>query len=159
MNLEEELKDELKGVNVPKPDSQVQEALAKLREGTKEGLSPRDHYDLGVAYMNMGLVDDAVREFNRAKEDGDDGEAAAVPWPRPALRRRAPAKKGSVLPKKAPLRRSPRRRRAAPEGRRQEGRRCREEGSRQPPKKPAARRRPLKKPAAKNAPRREGKKR
>ncbi len=101
VNLENELKDELKGVKVPNPDSQVQEALAKLREGTKEGLSPRDHYDLGVAYMNMGLVDDAVREFNRAKDDGGTTpEAAAEAVAKASAPEARPAK--LVLPKKAP---------------------------------------------------------
>ncbi|HZI09203.1 MAG TPA: class I tRNA ligase family protein, partial [Myxococcus sp.] len=56
-------------------DPQVEDALARLREGTKEGLSPSDHHDLGVAYMSMGLVDDAMREFNRAKEGGDARES------------------------------------------------------------------------------------
>ncbi|MEW5740944.1 MAG: valine--tRNA ligase, partial [Myxococcota bacterium] len=76
VNLEEELKEELSAVSVPAPDQQVKEALDKLREGTKEGLTSRDRYDLGVAYMNMGLVDDAVREFNKAKE-GEEGATGA----------------------------------------------------------------------------------
>ena len=68
VNLGEELKAELDEVHVASgPDAQVTEALEKLREGTKEGLTSRDHTDLGVAYMSMGLVDDAVREFNAAK--------------------------------------------------------------------------------------------
>ncbi|MCA2979027.1 MAG: valine--tRNA ligase, partial [Myxococcaceae bacterium] len=81
------------GVVVPAdPDQQVREALDKLREGTKEGLSSQDHRDLGVAYMNMGLVDDAVREFNAAQA----GEATEPPERRvkaPSARP-APAKPG-----------------------------------------------------------------
>jgi valyl-tRNA synthetase len=53
-----------------------------LREGTKEGLSAQDHRDLGVAYMNMGLVDDAVREFTAAKSG--DKKAA-----RPSAKKRS----------------------------------------------------------------------
>ncbi|MHB8877009.1 MAG: valine--tRNA ligase [Myxococcaceae bacterium] len=69
VDLSAELRGELDEVTLPGgPDPQVNEALKKLREGTKEGLSPADHYDLGVAYMGMGLVDDAVREFNAAKK-------------------------------------------------------------------------------------------
>ncbi|MFZ5470091.1 MAG: valine--tRNA ligase [Myxococcota bacterium] len=69
VDLSHDLKGDLEGVKVPEHvDPQVAEALKKLREGTKEGLSSSDHYDLGVAYMGMGLVDDAVREFNEAKK-------------------------------------------------------------------------------------------
>ncbi|MFY1829374.1 valine--tRNA ligase [Myxococcus fulvus] len=79
IDLGQELKGEMGGDEgqVPQTDPQVQDALAKLREGTKEGLSPSDHHDLGVAYMSMGLVDDAMREFGKAKEGGDGREAPA----------------------------------------------------------------------------------
>ncbi len=99
VNLGEELKEELKGVKVAETDQQVKEALDKLREGTKEGLSSRDHYDLGVAYMNMGLVDDAVREFNEAKK----GEPSA-PVKKPAAKRAGVKKKAAprATTKKAP---------------------------------------------------------
>jgi valyl-tRNA synthetase len=73
VNLGDELKTELSEVSLAMPDDQVKEALDKLREGTKEGLSAQDHRDLGVAYMNMGLVDEAVREFNAANENTVDG--------------------------------------------------------------------------------------
>ncbi|MFZ5444320.1 MAG: valine--tRNA ligase [Myxococcota bacterium] len=89
VNLGEDLKEELAGVKVAETDQQVKEALDKLREGTKEGLSSRDHYDLGVAYMNMGLVDDAVREFNAAKTEPAAGGDA-----------KKPAKASKVAPKK-----------------------------------------------------------
>ncbi|MBL9038269.1 MAG: class I tRNA ligase family protein, partial [Archangium sp.] len=104
MNLGEELKAELSQVNVSGPDEQVKEALDKLREGTKEGLSPRDHMDLGVAYMNMGLVDDAVREFNAAKTDGEGDRPTAKKAP-PA--KRAPAKKVAAKKKPAPTKKKP----------------------------------------------------
>ncbi|TQF12512.1 valine--tRNA ligase [Myxococcus llanfairpwllgwyngyllgogerychwyrndrobwllllantysiliogogogochensis] len=78
VDLGQELKGEMGDEGrVPEEDPQVQDALAKLREGTKEGLSPTDHHDLGVAYMSMGLVDDAMREFGKAKEGGDSREAPA----------------------------------------------------------------------------------
>ncbi|GMU61557.1 MAG: valine--tRNA ligase [Myxococcaceae bacterium] len=103
VNLEEELKEELSAVSVPAPDQQVKEALDKLREGTKEGLTSRDRYDLGVAYMNMGLVDDAVREFNKAKEGGgaqgaDEAAAAAqgAPGKKGASAKKTPAKKAAA---------------------------------------------------------------
>ncbi len=74
VDLGQELKGDLENVPAPKDvDPQVKTALEKLREGTKEGLSASDHYDLGVAYMGMGLVDDAVREFNEAKKPEKKG--------------------------------------------------------------------------------------
>lgn len=91
VNLEEELKEELSGVSVPAPDQQVKEALDKLREGTKEGLSSRDYYDLGVAYINMGLVDDAVREFNAAKKG--PGSRAGNAKPKAGAKKKAAAAK------------------------------------------------------------------
>ncbi|MBU8897863.1 valine--tRNA ligase [Corallococcus sp. M34] len=100
VDLGQELKGELEAASTREPtaaaaDPQVQEALHKLREGTKEGLSAADHHDLGVAYMSMGLVDDAMREFDRAKESGDAREA-------PAPKKAAPAKKKvSAEPKPA----------------------------------------------------------
>ncbi len=96
VNLGEELKEELSGLRVQETDQQVTEALQKLREGTKEGLSSRDHYDLGVAYMNMGLVDDAVREFNAAKKGEPKGKKPAAKKkaaaPAPVAKKKAKAK-------------------------------------------------------------------
>jgi valyl-tRNA synthetase len=106
VNLTEDLKEELAGVKVQETDNQVKEALEKLREGTKEGLSSRDHYDLGVAYMNMGLVDDAVREFNEAKKGDEPAKKPeAVKKPAPTnkvtpARKAAPAKKPAPAKKK-----------------------------------------------------------
>ncbi len=101
VNLVEELKAELSEMTVPagEPDQQVREALDKLREGTKEGLSSQDHRDLGVAYMNMGLVDDAVREFNAAKEEEKPAKKKAPVAPKKAAPKKAVAKK-KPAPKK-----------------------------------------------------------
>jgi valyl-tRNA synthetase len=132
VDLRDELKEELSGVSVPAPDNQVKEALDKLREGTKEGLTSRDRYDLGVAFMNMGLVDDAVREFNKAKE----GEAPGATAP---AGKKAPAKKPEVKKspaKKPAAKRAPAKKPAAKKA---------------PPKKPAAKKRPAGKPQARKA--------
>ena len=104
VNLGEELKEELSGLRVQETDKQVTEALQKLREGTKEGLTSRDHRDLGVAYMSMGLVDDAVREFNAAKEEEPKEKKAA-----PAAKKKAApvAKKKVVAKKAAPKKKAP----------------------------------------------------
>ncbi|AFE10628.1 valyl-tRNA synthetase [Corallococcus coralloides DSM 2259] len=97
VNLGQELKGEIEAEEAAQEpqaaDPVVEEALNKLREGTKEGLSAADHHDLGVAYMSMGLVDDAMREFDRAKEGGDTREA---PEGSAAPVKKAPAKKASA---------------------------------------------------------------
>lgn len=50
----------------------VEEVFAKFKEGVAQQVPADDtqsHYDLGVAYKEMGLVDDAIREFGVAAED------------------------------------------------------------------------------------------
>jgi tetratricopeptide (TPR) repeat protein len=50
----------------------VEEVFAKFKEGVAKQIGADDaqsHYDLGVAYKEMGLVDDAVREFDTAARD------------------------------------------------------------------------------------------
>jgi valyl-tRNA synthetase len=104
VDLASELRGDLEQVKVPQQvDPQVKDALEKLREGTKEGLSPSDHYDLGVAYMGMGLVDDAVREFNNAKKrpakakaNGKKSAPAAKTAPKPTVAKAAVAKPSSA---------------------------------------------------------------
>ncbi|MBX7112732.1 MAG: valine--tRNA ligase [Myxococcaceae bacterium] len=106
IDLGEELKEELAQVTVAAPDAQVKEALDKLREGTKEGLSSKDHYDLGVAYMGMGLVDDAVREFTVAKK-GDEVPAAKKSAPGAAPKAAVAVKKGKAPAKPAAKKAAP----------------------------------------------------
>lgn len=50
----------------------VEEVFAKFKEGVAKQISVDDaqsHYDLGVAYKEMGLIDDAIREFETAARD------------------------------------------------------------------------------------------
>ncbi len=101
VDLGAELKSELAQVKVPRTDPQVEQALEKLREGTKEGLSPKDHYDLGVAYMEMGLVDDAVREFNESKKKPARRAAAKPQAAAKRPKKAAPAKRGAAVGSKA----------------------------------------------------------
>lgn len=52
----------------------VEEVFAKFKEGVSKQVSDTDsqsHYDLGVAYKEMGLVKDAVREFELAARDAE----------------------------------------------------------------------------------------
>jgi tetratricopeptide (TPR) repeat protein len=50
----------------------VEEVFAKFKEGVARQIGADDaqsHYDLGVAYKEMALLDDAVREFDTAARD------------------------------------------------------------------------------------------
>jgi tetratricopeptide (TPR) repeat protein len=50
----------------------VEEVFAKFKEGVKSQIDDTDgqaHYDLGVAYKEMGLIDDAISEFKIAARD------------------------------------------------------------------------------------------
>ena len=50
----------------------VEEVFAKFKEGVAKQLDDNDgqaHYDLGVAYKEMGLLDDAINEFKVAAKD------------------------------------------------------------------------------------------
>jgi tetratricopeptide (TPR) repeat protein len=50
----------------------VEEVFAKFKEGVAKQIGADDaqsHYDLGVAYKEMGLIEDAVREFDTAAND------------------------------------------------------------------------------------------
>ncbi|HEX8790264.1 MAG TPA: tetratricopeptide repeat protein [Polyangiaceae bacterium] len=56
----------------PQEQVDVEEVFAKFKEGVAKQIGVDDaqsHYDLGVAYKEMGLVDDAVREFETAARD------------------------------------------------------------------------------------------
>jgi valyl-tRNA synthetase len=96
VDLASDLRAELEAVNVEGMDAQVREALDKLRDGTRD-LSPADRYDLGVAYMNMGLVDDAVREFNAARK-GAGRDAKKAPARKPAAKKPAAKKPAAKKP-------------------------------------------------------------
>jgi tetratricopeptide (TPR) repeat protein len=50
----------------------VEEVFAKFKEGVAKQIDVDDaqsHYDLGVAYKEMALLDDAIREFDTASRD------------------------------------------------------------------------------------------
>jgi tetratricopeptide (TPR) repeat protein len=58
----------------------VEEVFAKFKEGVAKQISDDDgqaHYDLGVAYKEMGLVDDSLSEFTIAARDP---KRACVCW-------------------------------------------------------------------------------
>ena len=66
--------DEAAGAGVEQPNEQidVEEVFAKFKEGVRAQVSETDsatHYDLGLAYREMGLLSDAIDEFELAATD------------------------------------------------------------------------------------------
>jgi tetratricopeptide (TPR) repeat protein len=60
------------GGGAPVDQVDVEEVFEKFKAGVAEQIDVDDaqsHYDLGVAYKEMGLVDDALREFEVASRD------------------------------------------------------------------------------------------
>ena len=52
----------------------VEEIVASFKQGVAENLSPEDfdtHYNLGIAYREMGLIDEAIGEFEIAIKSPD----------------------------------------------------------------------------------------
>lgn len=71
--LEEELKEEKKEVTIPsQAEPTLEEVFEQFKAGVQQTLSPEDydtHYNLGIAYKEMGLVDEAIAEFQIACKD------------------------------------------------------------------------------------------
>ena len=60
------------GFGAPQQEVDVDQVFAKFKEGVSAQVSESDsstHYDLGVAYKEMGLLRDAIREFELAARD------------------------------------------------------------------------------------------
>jgi tetratricopeptide (TPR) repeat protein len=76
-DLAAELRDELSGISVPhRPSSTEEQSLDDIFEEFKKGVEEQavkedtdTHYNLGVAYKEMGLLDDAIAEFIMTPED------------------------------------------------------------------------------------------
>ncbi len=59
---------------MPEPvlDNEVLEIFQEFKKGLEKELSDEDsetHYNLGIAYKEMGLIDDAIKEFQTSKND------------------------------------------------------------------------------------------
>jgi valyl-tRNA synthetase len=83
----------------PEVDPKLAGDVLHIAKGEKS-LTAKDHYDLGVAYMGMGLVDAAVREFNQAKPK-HAGEEDNEPARKPRLPKRVPVSKAALRAAKA----------------------------------------------------------
>lgn len=69
--LAEELEDDLGGEPEPEIPSEytVEDVFEEFKRGVDKHISEEDsdtHYDLGIAYREMGLIDDAISEFRIA---------------------------------------------------------------------------------------------
>jgi tetratricopeptide (TPR) repeat protein len=56
----------------PELDNDVLEIFEEFKKGLEKELGDEDsetHYNLGIAYKEMGLVDDAIKEFQTSKND------------------------------------------------------------------------------------------
>ncbi len=76
-DLASELRDDLSGIAVPDQSAAAKEqSLDEIFEEFKRGVEQSTfedvdtHYNLGVAYKEMGLLDDAIAEFNLPTEGG-----------------------------------------------------------------------------------------
>ncbi|HUI44818.1 MAG TPA: tetratricopeptide repeat protein [Nitrospirota bacterium] len=73
-DLASELRDELSGVAVPARPTAKEQSLDEIFEEFKRGVEQSTnedvdtHYNLGVAYKEMGLLDDAIAEFSLTPE-------------------------------------------------------------------------------------------
>ena len=53
-------------------DSDVMEIFSEFKKGLEKELEEEDyetHYNLGIAYKEMGLIDDAIREFQTSRKN------------------------------------------------------------------------------------------
>jgi tetratricopeptide (TPR) repeat protein len=71
--LEEDLSEEKKEMALPpQVEPTLEEVFQQFKQGVQQTLSPEDydtHYNLGIAYKEMGLVDEAISEFQIACKD------------------------------------------------------------------------------------------
>ncbi len=66
--------DIIEAEDVPEPvfDSDVMEVFDEFKKGLEKELGDEDsetHYNLGIAYKEMGLLDDAIKEFQTSRKD------------------------------------------------------------------------------------------
>lgn len=71
--LEEDMSEEKKEMALPpQVEPTLEEVFQQFKQGVQQTLSPEDydtHYNLGIAYKEMGLVDEAISEFQIACKD------------------------------------------------------------------------------------------
>jgi tetratricopeptide (TPR) repeat protein len=70
--LEEELEQEEATVSLSDEEQSLEEIFREFKKGVEQQLDSEDydtHYNLGIAYKEMGLIDEAIGEFQLASKD------------------------------------------------------------------------------------------
>ncbi len=70
--LESELSDDSEVVNLSEEEQSLEEIFKEFKKGVEQQLDSEDydtHYNLGIAYKEMGLIDEAIGEFQLASKD------------------------------------------------------------------------------------------
>ncbi len=70
--LEEELPQEEEQVSLADEEQSLEDIFREFKKGVEQQLDSEDydtHYNLGIAYKEMGLIDEAIGEFQLASKD------------------------------------------------------------------------------------------
>jgi pilus assembly protein FimV len=70
--LESELEDDGDEVSLSEEEQSLEEIFKEFKKGVEQQLDSEDydtHYNLGIAYKEMGLIDEAIGEFQLASKD------------------------------------------------------------------------------------------
>lgn len=70
--LESELNDDSEVVSLSDEEQSLEEIFKEFKKGVEQQLDSEDydtHYNLGIAYKEMGLIDEAIGEFQLASKD------------------------------------------------------------------------------------------
>jgi tetratricopeptide (TPR) repeat protein len=70
--LEHELEEESEEVSLSEEEQSLEEIFKEFKKGVEQQLDSEDydtHYNLGIAYKEMGLIDEAIGEFQLASKD------------------------------------------------------------------------------------------
>ncbi|HEX9459187.1 MAG TPA: tetratricopeptide repeat protein [Thermoanaerobaculia bacterium] len=70
--LESELEEESEEVSLSEEEQSLEEIFKEFKKGVEQQLDSEDydtHYNLGIAYKEMGLIDEAIGEFQLASKD------------------------------------------------------------------------------------------
>jgi tetratricopeptide (TPR) repeat protein len=70
--LESELGEEGEDVSLSEEEQSLEEIFKEFKKGVEQQLDSEDydtHYNLGIAYKEMGLIDESISEFQLASKD------------------------------------------------------------------------------------------
>ena len=70
--LESELEEDTEQISLSEEEQSLEEIFKEFKKGVEQQLDSEDydtHYNLGIAYKEMGLIDEAIGEFQLASKD------------------------------------------------------------------------------------------